>query len=133
MDANGGWIGSAIDYLRSLTAIDGQRPPLLLQSNTFRMMLAMPDDPPLKDKPSYYAKGFNVRKLASRGINFWHAGSLPGTSAFAVRTASGYGCVALFNGRTDDHVNLNLEIDRKIMEGFPSVKKLPVGDLFNKY
>lgn len=133
MDAHGGWIGSAIDYLRFLTGIDGQRLPALLQSNTFSMMLAMPDDPALKDKPTYYAKGFNVRKLSSGGINFWHTGSLPGTSAIAVRTASGYGWVALFNGRTDDWEKLNLEIDRKIWEGVRSVKELPVGDLFNKY
>lgn len=133
MDAHGGWIGSAIDYLRFLTAIDGQRPPALLQSNTFRMMLSMPDDPALKGKPTYYAKGFNVRKLASGGINFWHTGSLPGTSAIAVRTASGYGWVALFNGRTDEWEKLNLEIDRKIWEGVRSVKEPPVGDLFDKY
>jgi hypothetical protein len=97
------------------------------------MMLAMPDDPALKDKPNYYAKGFNVRKLASGGINFWHHGSLPGTSAIAVRTASGYGWVALFNARTDDHVNVDLEIDRKIWDGARSIKEPPGGDLFNKY
>lgn len=67
MDAHGGWIGSAIDFLRFLVAIDGQRPPALLQLNTFRMMLDMPDDPTLRDKPTYYAKGFDVRKLASGG------------------------------------------------------------------
>jgi len=133
MDAHGGWIGSAIDYLRFLTAIDGQCPPPLLQSNTFGIMIARPDDPALKNRPTYYAKGFIVRKLYRGGINFWHTGSLPGTSAIAVRTASGYGWVALFNGRTDDWKKLNLEIDRKIWEGARSVKEPPGGDLFNKY
>ncbi|MDI7261747.1 MAG: serine hydrolase domain-containing protein [Thermodesulfobacteriota bacterium] len=133
MDAHGGWIGSSIDYLRFLTAIDGQRMPTLLKPNTFAEMLAMPDDPTLKDKPTYYAKGFLVRKLPDGGRNFWHDGSLPGTSAIAVRTALGYGWVALFNGRTDDWKKLNLEIDRAIWEGVRSVKELPVNDLFNKY
>jgi len=133
MDAHGGWIGSTIDYLRFLTAIDGQRPPALLQPNTFKMMLAMPDDPTLRDKPSYYAKGFNVRKLAGGGINLWHLGNLPGTEAIAVRTASGYGWVSLFNASTDDHENLEREIDQRLWEGARSVKGLPVGDLFNKY
>lgn len=71
--------------------------------------------------------------LLAGGINFWHTGSLPGTSTIAVRTASGYGWVALFNGRTDDFGKLSLEIDRKIWEGARSVKKIPEGDLFNKF
>jgi hypothetical protein len=30
----------------------------------------MPDDPSLKDKPTYYVKGFYVRKLSSGRISF---------------------------------------------------------------
>ncbi|MEI9479564.1 MAG: serine hydrolase domain-containing protein [Deltaproteobacteria bacterium] len=133
LDANGGWIGTATDYLRFLTAIDGQRPPALLQPDTFKIMLSMPDDATLTDKPTYYANGFNVRKLRDGGTTFWHDGSLPGTSTIAVREASGYAWVALFNGRTDDWGKLNHEIDRTIWEGVRSVRKAPTGDLFDKY
>lgn len=70
LDSCGGWIGSPVDYLKFLTSLDGQRAPALLKPETVRVMFTMPDDPALRDKPTYYAKGFNVRKLTSGGINF---------------------------------------------------------------
>jgi hypothetical protein len=96
-------------------------------------MLAVPNDPALRDKPVYYAKGFLVRKLAGGGVNFWHTGSLPGTMTIAVRTWSGYSWVAFFNTRPDDHTKVHLDIDRTLWEGIRPIKEKPSGDLFNKY
>jgi CubicO group peptidase (beta-lactamase class C family) len=133
MDAHGGLIGSAIDYIRFLTSIDGQRSPALLQPETFKEMLAVPKDPALADKPVYYAKGFLVRKLTGGGTNFWHDGSLPGTLTIAVRTWSGYSWVAFFNTRPDDWRKVLLDIDRTLWEGIRPIKEIPSGDLFDKY
>jgi N-acyl-D-amino-acid deacylase len=133
-DADGGWIGSSVDYLRFLTSIDGQRMPALLQPDTFKQMLAMPNDPALKHKPLYYAKGFWVRKLSGGSINFWHNGALPpGSSTRAARLTSGYGYVVLFNSGPDNFQKVLSEIDRALGEGMRSVKEPPGGDLFNKY
>jgi N-acyl-D-amino-acid deacylase len=133
MDSHGGLIGSAIDYIHFLTSIDGQRKPAILQPNTFKDMLAVPDESALKDKPVYYAKGFRVRKIAGGGINFWHDGSLSGTLAIAVREWSGYSWVALFNSRPDDWRKVLLDIDRALWEGLRPIKEIPSGDLFDKY
>jgi hypothetical protein len=97
------------------------------------MRLDMPDDPSLEDKPTYYAKGFYVRKLSSDRMSFWHSGSLSGTLAIAVRTSIVYAWVALFNGRADDWQKVILEIDRLIGEGTRSVIEVLEDDLFNKY
>lgn len=133
MDSHGGLIGCASDYIRFLTSIDGQRKPALLQPNTFKEMLVVPNDPTLKEKAVYYAKGFWVRKLAGGGVNFWHFGSLSGTLTIAVRTWSGYSWVALFNTRPDDHGKVQLDVDRSLWEGIRPVKEIPSGDLFDKY
>ncbi len=128
MAANAGWIGSSVDYLRFLTAIDGQRSPALLKPSTFAEMLAKPDDPELKDKSAYYGNGFNVRDLKGGRRNFWHNGSLVGTSTIAVRAATGYAWVAFFNGRFNP-----TEIHGTIWEAIRGIKKPPIGDLFDKY
>jgi CubicO group peptidase (beta-lactamase class C family) len=134
MDAVGGLIGNAVDYLRFLTSVDGQRLPRLIAPSTFSKMLSMPDDPSLQDKPTYYAKGFNVRKLQDGGVNFWHYGRLPGTSTVAIRTATGYGWVALLNRRfAGDMYKVNIEVDRALWDAARWVKEVPVGDLFYKY
>lgn len=88
----------------------------------------MPDDPSLKDKPIYYAKGFYVRKLSSGRISFWHTGSLSRTLAIRVRTSTDYAWVALFNGCPDDWQEVILEIDRLIGGGARSAKEVPEGD-----
>jgi CubicO group peptidase (beta-lactamase class C family) len=129
MKANGGWIGSSVDYLRILTAIGHQRSPVLLKLNTFQEMLAKPQDPSLTDKPVYYAKGFNVQDLKDGGKNIWHDGSLPGTATRAARTDSGYAWVIFFNMRG---FPIN-EIDQAIWTNLKSIKKPPEGDLFYKY
>jgi len=133
LDSCGGWIGSSVDYLKFLTSLDGQRTPPLLKPDMVEVMFAMPDDPSLQSKSTYYAKGFNVRKLTSGGINFWHTGSLPGTLTLAVRGANGYGWVALFNRRTSNWRKVQLEIDRELWEAARGVNRIPAGDLFGKF
>ena len=49
---------------------------------------------------NYYAFGWFVRPEGS-GLNLWHGGSLPGTTAVLYRTASGLVWAALFNARPD--------------------------------
>ena len=56
------------------------------------------DDAP-SAKRAVYGLGISVRGLKDGGMNLWHTGSLPGTSALAVRTADGFAWVVAFNGR----------------------------------
>lgn len=133
MDSHGGWIGTAVDYVRFLNALDGRRKPALLKADTYASMLSMPEDPTLKDKPTYYAKGFWVRKLSDGGVNVWHTGYFTGTMAFAAKLASGYTIVALFNGLPDDNHKALSEVDKALGTASRSLGKPPSGDLFPKY
>jgi len=133
LDSCGGWIGSSVDYLKFLTSLDGQRAPALLKPKTIKRMLAMPDDPTVRNRDTYYAKGFNVRNINGGGVNFWHAGSLSGTLNLAVRDSNGYGWVVLFNRRPSDWRKLQLEIERELWQASKEIKGIPPGDLFGKY
>jgi N-acyl-D-amino-acid deacylase len=133
LDSCGGWIGSSVDYLKFLTSLDGQRAPALLKPETMKAMLAMPDDPTVWNRDTYYAKGFNVRRLNEGGVNFWHTGSLSGTLNLAVRGSNGYGWVVLFNRRPSDWRRLQLEIERDLWQVSKEIKGIPPGDLFSKF
>ncbi len=77
----GGWIASPIDLLRVLTHVDGfNSVPDILSKESVNMLS--------KPSPnSDYACGFHIN---SNSKNWWHSGSLTGTSTWIVRTPSGY-------------------------------------------
>jgi CubicO group peptidase (beta-lactamase class C family) len=92
MDSHGGWIASATDLVRFAIHIDGLAPDRnILKPETIRTMTA----------PSAanggYAKGWAVN-----GRNWWHNGSLPGTTSIMVRTQSEFCWAALANARHGD-------------------------------
>ncbi len=93
MDAHGGWLATAQDLVRLLVQVDGfPDKPDLLSAESVRAMTA-----PGAVNPGY-ARGWSVNKQP----NWWHGGSLPGTSTLAVRTQSGLSWAALANTRRRD-------------------------------
>lgn len=93
MDAHGGWLARADEVVRFLVHTDGHPgAPDLLQPDTLRAMTT-----PTAAGPTY-ARGWSVNARP----NWWHGGSLPGTSTLAVRTASGLCWAALANTRRRD-------------------------------
>jgi CubicO group peptidase (beta-lactamase class C family) len=127
MDSYGGWIGSSIDYLRFMTAIDGQRGQPLLTSDSLREVFSPP--PNLEAKQPHYGLGFLVRRV-SGGINWWHSGSHAGTKTLAVRTAAGHAWVAIFNMRPKDRNGFAGDLDTSLWRAARAVKVWPDGDLF---
>jgi N-acyl-D-amino-acid deacylase len=101
MDAHGGWIGSATDLARFVSALDGAHASRILQAETVDTMLARPAAPLWEGKSDYYALGWRVRP-ARRGAAWWHTGSIPGSTAVLYHTPSGRVWAALFNARPDD-------------------------------
>lgn len=90
MDSHGGWLATASDVVRFATRVDGMSPARdLLRPNTIREMTT-----PTAANPQY-AKGWAVNSAH----NWWHVGSLPGTTSIIVRTASGFCWAALANTR----------------------------------
>ena len=135
MGAYGGWIGSPIDYLRFILAIDGRRGAALLNAATVAEMNA----PMLKESPGadesngngvYYGLGIRIRPLKNGGANLFHTGSIPGTSTLAVRTGDDFAWVVMFNGRPQDKNGFRGDVDRGLWAAKGRVKRWPAGDLF---
>jgi CubicO group peptidase (beta-lactamase class C family) len=93
MDSHGGWIATAGDLVRFASQL-----PKLLNAESIETMTTSGIN-------KGYARGWNVNPVP----NWWHTGSLPGTSTIMVRTAKGYCWAGLLNGGKD---GLGLALDK---------------------
>ncbi len=123
MDSHGGWIASPTDLLRFLVAVDGEdTKPDILSNSSIQMMTT-----PSGVEGSRYALGWDVNSVP----NWWHIGSLPGTSSILVRTSRGLYWAVVFNTRPKNWRNFNLEMDNMMWEAVNGVSIWPDHDLFN--
>lgn len=90
MDSHGGWLATARDLAMFASHVDGQSASRnILKPGSIREMTTA------SSANAGYAKGWAVNRVP----NWWHAGSLPGTTSIMVRTASGFCWAALANSR----------------------------------
>jgi CubicO group peptidase (beta-lactamase class C family) len=121
MDSHGGWIASATDLAKLMVATDGfSTKPDFLQAPMIDMMVT-----PCKQY-SGYALGWFVNSSG----NWWHTGSLAGSSAIMVRLQEGYSWVALFNGNPQTHAYFSA-LDQLMIPALRNVQLWPAHDLFN--
>jgi len=139
MDAHGGWVASAIDLARFAAGLEDPGSCPVLHSSTFETMYARPPAPVGRNKdgePSsyYYGCGWLVRPLGNRGkANYWHNGSLPGTSTLLVRRSDGLSWAVHFNQRSEDDKLPDGAIDPALHHAADSVEMWPEVDLFPKF
>ncbi|MBB5034157.1 serine hydrolase domain-containing protein [Prosthecobacter vanneervenii] len=93
MDSHGGWISKAGDLVRFTSQLS-----LMLKPESIRAMTT-------PGVGGGYARGWNVNKVP----NWWHTGSLPGTTTIMVHTAKGRCWAGLLNGRSE---GLGLALDK---------------------
>jgi CubicO group peptidase (beta-lactamase class C family) len=131
MDAHGGWVASAVDLARFITAVDGLTTrPDVLRPETIALMTAAPAKV-WDGSPFHYAAGWLVRPAQG---NWWHDGSLPGTSALIVRTGSGLAWAVLFNARSmSAGSTFEQEVDPAVWQAVGQVTTWPTHDLFSQY
>lgn len=104
MDAHGGWLATPEDLVRFALRVDGfDTVPDILGGNTLRTMATASAANP------GYASGWNVNGAGNR----WHMGSLPGTTALLVCTASGLCWATLANTRA---AGIDLALDDMVWE-----------------
>ena len=140
MDANGGWIASAVDLLRFAVALDDPRRSPILSAESIRTMLAPPPGPvghgpKGRPKPDYYACGWSVRPAAQADkYTKWHTGLLAGTSTLLVCRDDGIDWAVLFNrdaGKDGkDYAGI---IDPLLHKPANEVKDWPEVDLFSRF
>ena len=104
MDSHGGWIARPADLAQFAMHVSAFTPPAnILKGDTVRVMTTGSSADP------GYAKGWQLNKAN----NWWHTGSLPGTSTIIVRTHSGF-CWAAFTNTRRSNSNLTADLDKLI-------------------
>jgi N-acyl-D-amino-acid deacylase len=132
MDAHGGWLGSSIDLVRFVTALEGKRPPPFANAQTIRLMVSRPDIPCWANSPFFYGMGWSV-KPTRNDADWWHNGALSSsTYALLVRTHHGLSWAALFNSLPQDPAFAD-ELDTGLWSAASVVKDWPTSDLFGQY
>jgi N-acyl-D-amino-acid deacylase len=138
MDANGGWIASAVDLLRFATALDESKESPILGEDSIRAMLTPPSGAVghgSKGKPKsvYYGCGWEVRPVDSRAGKFtkWHTGMLAGSSTLLVCRHDRINWAVLFNSDADKHGKQFASlIDPLMHKPADEIKVWPETDLF---
>ena len=125
MDAHGAWISTAADLLKFILAVDGRTSvPDILQETTIDLMIARPPLAEYQTSDTYYALGWQVRPTGG-DANWWHTGSLPGTTTIMVRTANGMSWTALFNSRPANADAFFGELDSELWRAVNGVTDWP--------
>jgi CubicO group peptidase (beta-lactamase class C family) len=114
MDSHGGWIATPND-LAKFTAHLGGTPtiPSILKPESIKLMTTPAPAYP-QNSDAKYARGWMVRNNGAG--NWWHAGSLPGTTSVMVRTSNGMCWGALTNTRTQPSDTINTALDNLVWD-----------------
>lgn len=99
VQAAGGWIMTATDLVRVLSALDGSRGKGMLTEKTFKLMLAPPPPPLTKRKDGTHpGLGWPTVYLGPKGTyGYFHDGQFHGMRTFMKRNERGVNWALLFN------------------------------------
>jgi len=134
-DAHGGWIVTAIEYAKFMNAIDGRRGKAFLKPSSVAAMTSRPSIPDWAGQPDWYGFGLMIRPEGA-GQNWWHSGSLDGTTTYEVHTASGFVWVVFLNwrGASQERNNaLENDIDSGLWKAAGQMMNWPTGDYFTEF
>jgi N-acyl-D-amino-acid deacylase len=100
LDACGGWIGSPVDLVRAMTAIDGTRSGPFLTEATMTEFTADPKLPDWNtDQHFWYGLGIFV---GPDPLRWFHGGSINGTESQWLRDGNGYAWSIMTNSLSQD-------------------------------
>jgi hypothetical protein len=109
MDSDSGWLATPTDLVIFLNHVAGApNIPALLKPETIKVMTT-PSPAYPQTTPARYARGWMVRVDSG---NWWHSGSLPGSTTIMVRTPTGFCWAALTNTRTEPSNVIDTALDQ---------------------
>jgi len=121
MDSHGAWVASAEDLCKFLVSVDGfSTKPDILNASTINTMVSP------SSTNTNYALGWAVNVFN----NWWHQGSLPGTTSEIVRGANQLNWAILFNTRPYYSDPLSSATDNLVWSVLPKIKSWPSTDQF---
>jgi len=121
MDSHGGWVASAGDLCKLMTATDGSstKPDMLLPSTINTMV-----------SPSSTNANYALGWAVNSNNNWWHSGSLPGTITEIVRSSYQLNWAILLNTRPSNSNALSTAVDNLVWNVLPTITSWPSHDLF---
>src|SRR5262249_34685200 len=136
MDADGGWVASAVGPGRFGSSLDGLAPRCIPSPGSLRGAFSRPPRRARfgssgRPNSAYYTFRWDVVLDGPGGrVNTWHTGSLDGTSTILVRRHDGLAWAVLFNSRETAQGNDPVgEIDPLVHGAANEVRSWPEGDL----
>jgi CubicO group peptidase (beta-lactamase class C family) len=121
MDSHGGWLATPTDLTRFLVRVDGfPVKPDILRSDTIRTMTTA------SKAAAGYAKGWDINQYN----NWWHMGSLPGSTTVMVRKSGRFCWAALTNTRKMNST-INADLDHLMWDMISQIHTWPSHDLFS--
>jgi serine/threonine protein kinase/CubicO group peptidase (beta-lactamase class C family) len=132
MDASAGWLASAPDLVRFVSAFDHPQHCKILKAKSIEVMFARPPRasgllPLGRPRDLYYSCGWLVRPIGNAGLsNVFNNGYLDGASALLVRRHDGLAWAVLFNSHQSiQNVVPSGKIDPLVHEAADAVKTWP--------
>ncbi len=132
MDSHGGWIASAIDLTRFITAVDGARGTAFLSPASITAMTERPNIPSWQGSSYWYGLGIMYRPQTTGG-NWWHTGALSGTSTLLVRNYQGYTWAILMNSRPQNTTNFDTDVDQTMWTALGNGLEGSATDLYTQF
>ena len=121
MNAHGGWVSTSEDYTRMILAVDGfNTVPDILNATSLALMTTP------SSVNANYACGWSVNSAG----NWWHYGSLDGTTTFMARTSGGYTWAFHFNYRNPTDPNFTGTLDAVPWNCIAATPTFPSYNLF---
>lgn len=121
LGAAGGWIASAPELLRFISAVDGlPGVPDILADSTFRKMC----EPQSGFRSLYGWRG------GDRNGTLWRTGLLSGSTALVMRMENGLNWVVLLNASSTRRSRMHSQISRLIFEASHKIRQWPEHDLY---
>lgn len=122
MDSHGGWVASAEDLCKLLCAVDrfNTRPDIFTTATIDTMI-----------KPSAAAPNYGLGINVNTNNNWWHLGSIPGTTTEFIRAGNWQLNIAiLLNSRTANVSDVSGAVDGLLWNVLPTISSWPSFDLF---
>lgn len=121
LGAAGGWVASAPELARFISAIDGYSVVDDVLDSTLTMNMA---DPEIAGKGLFGWRG------ADRHGTWWRTGTLSGSTALVMRFENGENWVVLLNSSAYKRIRIHNKLSRTIFAASYRVKNWPSYDLF---
>ncbi len=136
-DAAGGWVISAVDMVRILTALDGSRGRPVLSQTSFKAMIDLPPEPlKPRENGTHVGLGWDSVVQTDKGYGYYKDGSWYGMRAFMKRLPNGVTWVLLFNASMNpDPLDMKVAADavQEVRRALEQLEQLPDVDLFKEF